>query len=77
MNATRRKKIQKAIDLMEEAKLILVEAQEEEQCCLDAMPDSFQDSEKGEQMQEYADTIAEAIAGFDDLIDPLSDIAEG
>ena len=77
MNATRRKKIQKAIDLMEEAKMLLVEAQEEEQGCLDAMPESFQESEKGEQMQEYIDALEEAVDSFDDLIDPLSDIAEG
>ena len=48
MNKQRRKRIQEALEIIEEAKAILEEVQEEEQEAFDNMPEGLQSSERGE-----------------------------
>ena len=66
MNNERRKKIQKALSLMEQAKDILEEVKEEEQDAFDNLPEGIQGSERGEQMEDN-------IYNLEEFIDLLSD----
>lgn len=50
MNAARRKRLQEALD-------IIIEVKEEEQEAFDNLPESFQEGERGELMQEAIDTL--------------------
>lgn len=51
MNKARRKELEKAKDLLEQAQSIIEAVQEEEQEAFDNMPEGLQSSERGEQMQ--------------------------
>ena len=57
MNAQRRKEIAKAISLMEQAREILDATAEEERDAYDNLPEGIQYSERGNLMEEYADTL--------------------
>lgn len=65
MNADRRKQIEKAIELMEEAKGILENCKDEEQDYLDNMPESLQMGDKGQKAGE----AIENLDGCDNLLD--------
>ena len=77
MNKVRRQSIKEAIDLIQQANEILAEVGDEEEEAFDNMPESLQEGERGEQMQEYIDMIDEANEAIDDLIGNLSEITEG
>ncbi len=71
MNAERRKTVQKALTLIDEARAILEGIQSEEQDYYDNMPESLQSGEKGEKAQETADALQSAI---DEIDNAYSDI---
>ena len=75
MNKQRRNKIAEAIDLIEQAREILEAVQKEEQEALDNMPESIQNSERGETMAEYISTIEDFIAEHLDT-DSLQEIVD-
>ena len=65
--------------LREQIREQLSAIQDDEQEALDNMPESIQESEKGEQMQEYIDTMENVTGELDlidieDLIDQLQEI---
>ena len=66
MNNQRRKQIQKALNLLAEAKDILEEVMNAEQEAFDNLPESIQYSEKGEAMEDN-------IYNLEEFIDFLSD----
>lgn len=75
MNKIRRKELAHIVTMLEELDALreqireqLAEIEDEEQEALDNMPESLQDGEKGQQMQEYIDTM-ENVTGELDLID--------
>lgn len=86
MNKVRRKALanivtmlEKLDELREEIREQLAEIQDEEQEALDNMPESLQESEKGEQMQEYIDAMENVTGELDlldieDLVDQLQEI---
>lgn len=86
MNKIRRKELARIIEkleqldaLREEIREELASVMDEEQEALDNMPESLQESEKGEQMQEYIDTMENVTGELDlidieDLIDQLQEI---
>ena len=74
MNKIRRKRLAEAIDLISQAKDILEEVKDEEQEAYDNLPESFQYGERGEQMQEYIDSIDEAYGNLEEVEDILSEI---
>ena len=76
MNAQRRKRIQGIIDQIEDLKNDLESLMEEEQDCLDNMPESLQYSERGERMQSCIDTMDYANDNLGDAIDNLKEIFE-
>lgn len=68
MNNARRKQIDAIISKMEESKSELENLLEEEQEAYDNMPDSLQDSERGEKAQEAISNLEDAISGIDDVL---------
>ena len=89
MNAKRRKALRAIITKLEELENLKSEIQEqleeimdEEQEALDNMPYSLQESERGQQMQEYIDTMDSVLSDLDlidteDLSSQLEEITEG
>ena len=48
---------------------------DEEEEAYDNLPESFQDGERGEEMQEYIDTMDEVLDAIDDAADSIEEIA--
>ena len=69
MNKARRAAISKAQDLLREAYEILEAAAAEERDAFDNMPESLQNSEKGELSSEYADRLDEMASEIDRIIE--------
>lgn len=67
MNNTRRKQIQKASDLISQAKSILESVLSDEEFAFDNMPENLQGSQRGMDSEE-------AIEILDEVIDQLSEI---
>ena len=61
MNKPRRKQLNKALELLAEARAIIEEMQEQEQECFDNMPEGLQASEQGEKIEENASRLEEII----------------
>lgn len=76
MNAQRRKEIQKAIALIENAKEILEYVAEEEGNAFDNLPESIQYSERGERMEEIKDNIEDVCSELEYQIEDLQDTLE-
>lgn len=87
MNAVRRKTLRSIIEALESIQTAIEEAKEavdgvaeEEQEAFDNMPEGFQNSDRGEQMQEYIDSLEGASIDMDSLdigsiIEVLEEIA--
>ena len=61
MNNIRRLQIKRIIQLIEQAQSILDEVFDDEQAAFDNMPDNFQQSSKGEQIEDNLDNIQNAM----------------
>lgn len=66
MNKQKRKRLEKAFDLITQAEEILEEVKADEEDSYDNLPDNFRDGEKGEEMQNYIEMIDEAIGYVQD-----------
>lgn len=66
MNKARRKKLGEAFDLVNSAKEVLEDVREEEQEAYENLPESLQNSGKGEDMQNYIEMLEEAENYLDD-----------
>lgn len=75
MNKVRRKEIARAIALMDQAREILESVKDEEQEAFDNMPESIQNSERGEAMEDYIYTLEDALSNLE--TDALQDIVDG
>lgn len=65
MNKDRRKRIARAIDLINEAWEILEEVKDEEEEAYNNMPEGLQSSERGERMEQYIEILEEAVDNLD------------
>lgn len=72
MNATRRKRIQEAIEQLDELKTIIEELHDEEQEAYDNLPESFQESERGEAMEAAAGNLDSAMSSMEEVLDSLN-----
>lgn len=72
MNDARRKRLAAASQLISDAKAILEEVRDEEQEAFDAMPESFQNGEKGEKSQEAIDSLDEAASSCEQIDDNIA-----
>ncbi|MGN0398859.1 MAG: hypothetical protein ACI4EO_01910 [Blautia sp.] len=66
MNKQRRKKLEKAFEMIGEVKDILEEVKGEEEEAYENLPESFQNGERGEEMQGYIEMIDEAYGYLED-----------
>lgn len=74
MNKQRRASLKEAVELLERAKSIIECVAEEEREAFDNLPEGIQYSERGEQMEEYADTLDEFYESIGDGIESLEEI---
>lgn len=74
MNKVRRKAISLIIENLEAQKNAIEVVLDEEQEYFDNMPESFQDSERGDIAQEAIDSLESAIGSLEETIDYLNDI---
>jgi len=73
MNKMRRKEIDEAIELLDQAKSIIESAMEEEQDALDNLPESLQDGERGEVMQSAIDELEAASIAVEEAMGAAGD----
>ena len=81
MNKNRRKELAVIVAKLEELEALRLEIQEEletvmaeEQEALDNMPESLQDGEKGQQMQEYIEAMENVLDDLEEIdIDSIRD----
>lgn len=74
MNKQRRKALQKIVDILIEQNDILEAVKDEEQDAMDNVPESLQESEKYEAMEEAVDSMDDAMSNLQDIIESLSEI---
>lgn len=72
MNNKRRKEISKVVDTLTEISQTLSILAEEENEAFDNLPESLQESSRGDDMQEWIDRLEGAQATIDEVIDELS-----
>lgn len=66
MNRVRRKRLENAFDLINQAKDILEEVKDEERESLENLPDNFRYGDRGEEMEGYIEMLDEAYGYLDD-----------
>lgn len=77
MNKVRRKELNRALDMLAEARAIIEAMREEEQECFDNMPEGLQCSELGEKIEENADRLDDIVSCIEDQENELDDIING
>ena len=73
MNRDRRNRIDKVLGQLEELKQEVYDILDEEQEAYDNLPESFQNGERGDSMQEAIDALENAGNSFDDVIEYLEE----
>lgn len=73
MNNARRKQIAEAIIALEIIKTAIEGFRDEEEDAYDNLPESIQDSARGEEMQEAVDALEDACDSLDEALDRLND----
>lgn len=73
MNNTRRKAIQEIYERLEELMQDIEALQEEEQDAYDNLPESLQDGERGQAMQEAADNLEYAANSVQEALDYMEE----
>lgn len=76
MNKQRRTRIEKVIATLDGIYEVLNDLEREEQQALDNMPESFQESERGERMQEIIDSLSSAAGYLDEAQEELRNAIE-
>lgn len=76
MNAARRKEIDKARAMIEEAKGLIEAAQSDEQDYFDNMPENMQGGERGQKAEQSADALQEAADACDEVLQALETATE-
>ena len=69
MNKDRRKRIQEAINMLEDSMSILNECADEEQDYMDNMPENLQCSEKYDTAEYACDALTDTVSQIEDAID--------
>lgn len=76
MNKARRKWLEKTIATLEDQRAELESICEEEQEAYDNMPESLQDSERGQSLYDNIDALESAASDLDDIISNLQEILD-
>jgi DNA mismatch repair ATPase MutL len=77
MNRNRRKRLEAVKDKLEELYFELEAIQEEEEGALNNMPESLQESERGQAMQTAVDTIDDVMNDIESVKDNLDELLQG
>lgn len=73
MNNSRRKELEKAVKLLEEAQSIIEDCRDEEQDYIDNMPENLQYSEKRDMAEEAFNNLDIACESLSDAIDSVNE----
>lgn len=76
MNKQRRNRIEEVIGTLDGIYEVLNDLECEEQQALDNMPESFQESERGERMQEIIDYLSDAASSIEEAEESLNSAIE-
>ena len=76
MNNQRRKAITNLLEQIEELKSGIEAVMEEERESFENMPESLQDSERGQQSDNAANCLEYANDGFEEIVDQLNEAQE-
>ena len=71
MNKIRRKDLERAIKMLEDARDIIDTCKNEEQEAFDNLPEGFQQSDRGEAMEAAVSEMDDAIDEIDRIIDSI------
>lgn len=74
MNKQDRKELQKALDFLNSANEIITSIKEQEEEKYENLPESIQDSEKGERFQENIDNLDYAISDLESVIEYVDNV---
>lgn len=74
MNKARRKWLENVSAMIAEAKEQLEQIRDEEQEAYDNMPESLQDSDRGNQLYENVDNLDTMASDLEDILDSFYDI---
>ncbi|QCO07299.1 hypothetical protein [Azospirillum argentinense] len=77
MNKARRKRLAEAAELLEQALTIISEAKDEEQDAFDNLPESIQQGERGQTMEEAINSLDDIHTAVEEARDTLAGIAGG
>ena len=77
MNAKTRKEIEKLTESLDEIKCAIEQMQYDEEEKFDNLPESIQDSERGDEFQEAIENLESAASSLEEAIDYLNEILEG
>lgn len=75
MNNERRKKLTNALSFLASASDLLSRAVDEEQDCLDNLPENLQGTERYEKMEDAVSLLESAIENIDEASDKIRDAA--
>lgn len=76
MNKARRKELERAIELLNEAKEIITACQEEEQEGFDNLSEGLQAAENGQKMETAAEALESASDEIDTIIEYINEATE-
>lgn len=76
MNRKRRSDIAKAVSLLETALKIVEAVRDDEQDCLDNMPENLESSYRYEKMESAVDRLDDAVSSIEEARDALEEAAE-
>ena len=73
MNNKRRSNLKAALLYLKKASDIVSEASDQEQDCMDNIPENLCDTERYERMENASDNLEDAISLIDDAIEKIED----
>lgn len=76
MNRERRKRVQEALDLLQQASEILADVADQEDEAFDNLPESIQESERGKKMEEMLEALDEAMDDLDGIAEDIRDACD-
>lgn len=77
MNKARREELRRALDMLNEARMIIESMQQEEQEALDNLPEGLQESDRGTVMASNAERLEDVAYTLDEQEQELEDIIDG
>ena len=74
MNKARKKQLESALSVLKGVLEVVSELCDQEEEAFDNLPESIQESDRGDEMQGYIDSLSTACDSLEDAIDSLEEI---